>query len=319
MEAVMKKDVCFYSEGEKVVGHIYLPDIEKNKKHPAIVVVTPWGGVKEQTAAIYAKKLSEKGFITLAFDHRSYGESDGVPRCNEDPLRKVEDIKNAVSFLETLDAIDKEAISALGICSGAAYVAYAAATEQNKIKAIASVSGYFHDLYQRRYLMDAIGKDAVNDLMIQSRKAKEDYIKTGVAKYLPHIPDIDDKSLEIVKDFYSYYRTERGNTPTYVSKTLLASFEKLGAFSAIPALKAFTPNPCLFIVGANAQSAYESEDAFSVVKESRELFVVDEANHTDLYDKAKFVDQAVKKLEAFYKGALSSKYSKNASLTSTIS
>jgi uncharacterized protein len=300
----MKKNICFYSEGEKIAGHLYVSEVSQNGKRPAIVVVTPWGGVKEQTAGIYAEKLSAEGFVALAFDHRSYGESEGVPRCNEDPLRKVEDIKNAITFVENLENVDGNSICALGICSGAAYVAYAAATEQKRIKAFATVSGYFHDLFQRLYLIDAIGKDAVNDLMAQSRKAKESYLKTGVAEYLPHIPEIDDNTLEIVKDFYSYYRTERGKTPTYVCKTLLSSFEQLGAFSAIAAIKAFAPKPRLFIVGANAKSAYESEDAHKATQKQSEVFVVDEANHTDLYDKEIYVDQAVKKLSSFYKASI---------------
>lgn len=299
----MKQDVSFYSGGSKIAAHLYFPKMEKDKKYPAIIVVTPWGGVKEQTAAVYAKKLAEQGFVALAFDHRSYGESEGTPRCNEDPLKKVEDIKNALNFIETVESVDKNRIGALGICSGAAYVAYAAATEQHRLKAIATVSGYFHDLFQRKYLVDAIGKDATIDLIAQSRKAKEKYQTTGVAEYVPHIPDIDDNSLAIVKDFYSYYRTERGNVPTYVGKTLLASFEQLGAFSAIAALKAYTPKPCLFIVGKNADSAYESEDAIKVLHQQKGLFVVDNANHTDLYDKPIYVDQAVKQLDTFFKDA----------------
>jgi uncharacterized protein len=298
---MIKKNVSFYSDGEKIVGHLYVPETNSSEKKPTIIVVTPWGGVKDQTAGIYAQKLAAEGFITLAFDHRSYGESEGVPRCNEDPLKKVEDIKNAITFIENLNYVDKSSINILGICSGAAYIAYAAATEQKRVRAIATVSGYFHDLFQRRYLIDAIGKDAANDLMVKARNAKETYLKTGVAEYVPHIPDIDENSLEIIKDFYSYYRTERGKTPTYVGKTLLASLEQLGAFSAIAAVKAFAPKPCLFVVGENAKSAYESEDAHKVAQESAELFVIGEANHTDLYDKSKYVDQAVKKLSAFYK------------------
>ena len=298
----MKQDIFFHSEGERIAGHLYVPTTDKVKHCPAVVVVTPWGGVKEQTAGIYAQKLAKEGFVTLAFDHRSYGASEGVPRWNEDPLKKVEDIKNAVTFMASLDEVNQNAISALGICSGAAYVAYAAATDQKRIQTIATVSGYFHDLFKRKYLIDAIQKDAVNALMQQSRQAKINYLRTGIPEYVPHIPDIDENTLDIVKDFYSYYRTERGKSANYVCKTLLSSFEQLGAFSAIAGLQAFAPKPCLFIVGQRADSAYESEDAYHAMQEGqKEVFVIDKANHTDLYDKEPYVNQAVSKLVDFYK------------------
>jgi fermentation-respiration switch protein FrsA (DUF1100 family) len=302
---MQKESVHFYSHGEKIVGDLYFPTGSNTAKRSAIVVITPWGGVKEQTAGIYAKKLTEQGFITLAFDHHSYGQSEGVPRCNEDPWKKVDDIKNAVTFLSHVDGVDSKAIAALGICSGAAYVAYAAATNQDRIHAIATISGYFHDLYQRRYLVDAVGKQGVNDLMIEARQAKAHYLKTGEAKYVPHIPEVDENSLEIVKDFYSYYCTARGKTPSYVGKTLLSSLEQLGAFSAIAALKAYASKPSLFVVGEQAKSAYESEDALNAISgNTSELFVIPGANHTDLYDGEQYVNQAINKLADFYHTAL---------------
>ncbi len=306
----MKQNIFFYSNGNKIAGDLYLPESKQTEKRPAIIVVTPWGGVKNQTAGIYAKKLLSEGFITLAFDHSSYGQSEGVPRCNEDPLAKVEDIKNAITYMEDINSVDKNGLFVLGICSGAAYVAYAAATEQHRVRAIATVSGYFHDLFQRLYMTEAIGKNGLIDLLANARKAKDNYRLTGIAEYIPHIPDIDDNSLEIVKDFYSYYRTERGTTSTYVCKTLLSSIEQLGSFSAIPAVKALSI-PSLFVAGSNAKSAYESEDANAAATENNELFVIDGANHTDLYDQAQYVDQAVKRLSSFYKLAIENFKTKN--------
>jgi uncharacterized protein len=101
----MRSNVSFKSNGLKISGHLYIPDdYKKGEKRRAIVVSHPFGGVKEQTAGLYAKKLSEKGFITLAFDARYQGESEGEPRFLEDPFAREEDIKSAVSFLESRDA-----------------------------------------------------------------------------------------------------------------------------------------------------------------------------------------------------------------------
>ena len=77
----MRSNVTFKSNGLKIAGHLYLPEeYKEGEKRPAIVVGHPCGGVKEQTAGLYAKKLSEKGFITLAFDASYQGESEGEPR-----------------------------------------------------------------------------------------------------------------------------------------------------------------------------------------------------------------------------------------------
>ena len=265
-----------------------------------MIVITPWGGVKEQTAGIYAQKLSKKGFVTLAFDHTSYGESEGVPRWNEDPLTKVEDIKSAVDFIK--ETINPKSISLLGICSGAAYAVYAAAIIQNSISSIATVSGYFHDLYQRKYLIDEIGKEATVKLIEEAKNSIVNYIKTGEVEYIPHVA-INENSLEINKDFFSYYGTKRGQTRNYVCKTALASLEQLACFSSSPAIKAFSPKPCLFIVGSRAKSSYESEDAYSAMgnTENKELYIIKDANHTDLYDKEIYVNKAIEKLKEFYK------------------
>jgi fermentation-respiration switch protein FrsA (DUF1100 family) len=132
--------VIFNKGSLKIAGNLYLPEkMEPNKKYPAIVVVHPGGGVKEQTAGLYAQKLSQQGFIALAFDAAHQGASEGFPRFLEDPAARVEDIRSAVDYLTTLSYVEADKIGALGICAGGGYAISAAQTE-HRIKAVAGVS-----------------------------------------------------------------------------------------------------------------------------------------------------------------------------------
>lgn len=119
----MRSNVSFKSNDLILAGHLYVPDdYKKGEKRTAMVVSHPFTGVKEQTAGLYAKKLSEKGYITLAFDASYQGESEGEPRYLEDPFARAEDIKSAVSYLESRDEVDEQGIGALGICASGGYV-----------------------------------------------------------------------------------------------------------------------------------------------------------------------------------------------------
>ena len=125
------------------------PKMDKTKKYPALAVAHPFGGVKEQTSGNYAKKMAEKGFVTLAFDASHQGESGGYPRDTENPSERLEDIRCAIDYLRTLPIVNVERIGLLGICGGGSYVLGAGPT-QTRPKAIASVSlwdmGMMHEM-----------------------------------------------------------------------------------------------------------------------------------------------------------------------------
>ena len=132
--------VTFPNKMMTMVGNLFLPpSIDKTKTYPALVVVHPFGGVKEQTAGIYARRMAEKGYVALAFDASHQGESGGYPRDTENPAERMEDIRCAIDYLSTLPIVDEDRIGLLGVCAGGSYALGVAPTEM-RAKAIASVS-----------------------------------------------------------------------------------------------------------------------------------------------------------------------------------
>ena len=121
--------VHFDSDGKKLGGLLYIPeDYVEGEKRPAMVVTRPASGVKEQTAGLYAKKFAERGYITLAFDPKGYGGSEGIPQM-EDPFSVISDNKNAYSFLQSLPPVDPDKLIAAGVCMGAGHAVGASADD----------------------------------------------------------------------------------------------------------------------------------------------------------------------------------------------
>ena len=301
----MKRNITFKSNNLNLAGHLYLPEDYKAGEHrAAIVVCHPFGGVKEQTAGLYAKKLSEKGFITLAFDASYQGESEGEPRHLEDPFARTEDIKSAVSFLSTLDEVDPNRIGALGICAAGGYVPFTAQTER-RIKAVATVSGADMGALFREGLG---GGGTVEDLQLMLEAAGQD--RTEVAKghpprlehIVPNSPDeITTDTPTLYREGSDYYRTPRAQHPNSQNYYVFSAVDKIAAYSSFDRVHLISPHPLLMIAGTKADTLYFSELAIQQAKEPKELFLIEGASHIDLYDKAEYVEPAVNKLNSFFK------------------
>lgn len=175
--------VTFQSEGEKIVGNLYLPASYKpGDKLAAVVVTGAWMTVKEQMPATYAQKLADEGFVALAFDFRTFGESGGKLRGFESPTEKIKDIKNAVGFLQTVDAVDSNKIAGLGICASAGYMVEAAAQDSG-IKSLISVAPWIHS----PEIVNTVygGEEAVQEKIKISEAAKKQFEQTGKAEVVP--------------------------------------------------------------------------------------------------------------------------------------
>ncbi len=308
----MKEKVFYLKQCDniKIAAEIYVPkEFDKNKEYPAIIVVHPAGGVKEQTAGLYAQKLAEKGFVTLAYDAAYQGESGGEPRYVEDPASRVEDVRSAVDYLTTLPFVDKDNIGVLGICAGGGYAFNAAETEM-RIKAVATVSAFDLGRARRQGLGDSIPEDQQKQKLQTVADQRTREVNGKAYKYVEYVPDskreIPANASAMYKEGYEYYKTSRGAHPRAVNKYLFTSLDKQMAFTAFDRPESISPRAVLFIVGGNAETAYFSKEAYDKAKAPKEYFVIPNASHVALYDQTEYVAPAVEKLAEFYSKYLSS-------------
>ena len=285
-----------------VVGNLYFPaDYDAAKKRPAIVIGHPFGGVKEQTAGLHARRLAELGYVTLAFDASYYGESGGYPRRMESPEVRVEDFSAAVDFLSNHPAVDAGRIGALGICGGGCYLVSAAQIDP-RIKAVATISMYDMGRARRQGVGDVTTYEQRMATLQQIGVQRTAEFGGAARRDIRALPEkVDASTPKYALDFLDYYDTPRGNHPNstaYYSYTSLAPMMNFFPFAQIETI---SPRPLLFIVGENAVSAYFSEDAYSKAAQPKELFVVPGATHVDLYDRPDCLNITLPKLDAFYK------------------
>lgn len=296
--------VHFKNNQITMTGNLYYPkNFEKDKKYPTITVAHPWGGVKEQTAGLYAQKLAEKGFITLAYDATHYGESGGEPRYLENPSERVEDIRCTVDYLTTLPFVDEEKIGALGICAGGGYTISAAQTDL-RIKAVAGISTYDVGDAARNGLKGVYSVSYADRIQIlkeageqRTKEARGENVR--IDKLMP--PSAPSATApQFSRESYDYYETERGHHENATGNFKFTSNIHQMEFFPFSQIETISPRPLLLIAGAKAQTLYFSEEAYKKANEPKELFIVEGATHFDMYDKPEFVTPAVEKLEEFF-------------------
>ncbi|WP_064120700.1 alpha/beta hydrolase [Pseudomonas fluorescens] len=300
----MKTNVSFLSNGLKLAGHLYLPaDLQPGEQRPAIVVAHPFGGVKEQTAGLYAGKLAEKGLIALAYDASYQGESAGEPRYLEDPFVRAEDIKSAIDFLANHASVNPERIGALGICASGGYVPFAAQTER-RIRAVATVSAADIGLLYREGLGGTGSPEQLKQLLEEvgqqrTREARGEPVR--IDPIVPETADIRADTPTLFREGSDYYRTARAQHPNSPNKYVFTSIGRIAAYSSYDHINLISPHPLLMIAGTEADTRYFSEMAIEKAMEPKELVLIEGASHIDLYDKEQFVGPAVQKLAGFFK------------------
>lgn len=309
-DKVTTQKVTFKNQYQmNVTGNLFMPKgMDQNAKNAAIIVGHPMGAVKEQSSDLYAQKLAEQGFVTLAIDLSFWGESEGQPRNAVSPDIYAEDFSAAVDYLGTRPFVDKERIGVLGICGSGSFVISAAKIDP-RMKAIATVS---------MYDMGSANRNALNhSLTLEQRKkiiadaAAQRYVEFtgGETKYTSGtVHKLDASSSPIEREFYDFYRTPRGEftpkgtTPALTTHPTLTSNVKFMNFYPFNDIETISPRPMLFITGDQAHSKEFSEDAWKRAGQPKELYIVPGAGHVDLYDRTDLIPFA--KLAAFFKDNL---------------
>lgn len=287
-EKVTRTKVEFHNRyGIKLVGDLYMPK-NATGKIPAIAVAGPFGAVKEQAAGLYADEMACRGFAALAFDPSFIGESGGDVRNVASPDINTEDFSAAVDFLSVQDYVDAEKIGLIGIC-GFGGMALNAAAMDTRIKA--TVASTMYDM--TRVTANGYFDSANNaDARFEAKKALNaqrtvDYKNGTYQRAGGVVNELPDDAPSFVKDYFDYYKTERGYTERSLNSNEGWNITSSLPFINMPILKYSDEirSAVLVMHGEKAHSCYFSKDAFAkLTGDNKELLIIPDAVHTDLYD-----------------------------------
>ena len=293
--------------GITLVADMYTPKTYSGKL-PGIAVCGPFGAVKEQSSGLYAQTLAERGFLSIAFDPSFTGESGGIPRYMNSPDINVEDFQAAVDYLSNLEMVDKEKIGIIGIC-GWGGMALNTACIDTRIKATISMTMYDMSRIAGNGYFDSENSEeekkkkrvAINKQRTEDFKNGEYKLGGGVVDPLPF------DAPYFVKDYYDYYKTKRGyhkrslNSNSGWNVTANTSLMNTRMLYYANEIR----NAVLIVHGEKAHSLYMSKDAYEMMikdskyKDNKELLIIPNAVHTDLYDQKEIIP--FDKIESFLK------------------
>ena len=301
-DKVDHKKVTFHNRyGITLAADMFTPKSVVGKL-PAIAVSGPFGTVKEQSSGLYAQKMAEYGFLTIAFDPSFTGESGGSPRYVASPDINTEDFCAAVDFLSVQEDVDSERIGIIGIC-GWGGMAINAAAQDTRIKATASMTMYDMTRVNANGYFD-------NENTPEARFAKklamntqrtEDYKNGSYALAGGVIDPLPDNAPQFVKDYYAYYKTERGYHPRSLNSNNGWKVTSPLSFMNMPILQyaAEIRSAVLLVHGEKAHSRYFSEGAYEkMAGDNKELLIIPGASHVDLYDNLDVIP--FEKLNSFF-------------------
>ncbi len=274
---------------------------DESKSYPVVIVSHPGGGVKEQTAGTYAKKLADEGFVTIAYDASYQGESGGLPRQTENPAVRTEDVSAVLDYMTTLPFVDRDRIGAMGICAGAGYTANAAINDP-RIKAVGTVSAVnIGQMFRNGWTNNVADADAEPLIKIGADARTAD-AQGGEPARFPLAPMNEaDAPNEELRQAWEYYHTPRAAYPTSPGYMTARSLDQIIPYDAYAKAEAFLTQPLLVIAGSEAGSKWMSDDLLArAASADKRLHVVEGANHMDMYDGKDEIAEAVSVLAPFF-------------------
>ena len=306
-EKVNHRKVTFHNRyGITLAADVYEPK-DVQGKLPAIAVCGPFGAVKEQASGLYAMNMAERGFLTIAFDPSFTGESGGTVRYVASPDINTEDFSAAVDFLSVQENVDPERIGIIGIC-GWGGMALNVAAMDTRIKATVTSTMYDMSRVNANGYFDSVDEDARYELKKSLNAQRIEDYKNGSYKRAGGVVDpLPEDAPFFVKDYYDYYKTERGYHKRSLNSNDGWNMTSSLSFINMPILQYSHEirNAVLMIHGEKAHSCYFSKDAFKNMTENskytdnKELMIIPNAVHTDLYDKVDIIP--FDKIEEFFK------------------
>jgi hypothetical protein len=297
------RPVTYKLNGIDISANIYTPaDYNPGNKYPAVVVAHPNGGVKEQVAGLYAQRLAEQGYITIAADAAYQGASGGVPRNVDKPANRIEDIHGMADFITRYAGVDAGRLGLLGICGGGGYSLKAAQIDK-RFKAIATLSMFNSGLVRRNGFLDS-QVATIQERLQQASAARAQEAAGGKIIYAGDTKLTDQQIARLPFDLYRQGFEYYGKTHAHPNSTFrytMSSLLDLMNFDAASNMDLIN-QPLLMMVGSKADSLYMTKSAFegAINAKNKELFLIDGATHIETYWKPLYVNQAMEKLTRFF-------------------
>ena len=286
--------------GITLAADLYLPKNGDGKRVAAIAVGGPFGAVKEQSSGLYAQTMAARGFVTLAFDPSYTGESGGEPRNVASPDINTEDFSAAIDFLGTQSFVDRERIGIIGICGWGGMALNAAAVDK-RIKAAVASTMYDMTRVMSKGYNDSVTLEQRTKTLEQLAEQRWKDAENGTPAYQSPYNELKGGEPQFLVEYHDYYMMPRGyhkrsvNSGNAWTQTTPLSFMNMPILTYI---KEISPRPLLLIHGEKAHSRYFSETAYAAAAEPKELLIVPDANHVDLYDQTDKIP--FDKLQSFF-------------------